>query len=48
MGREILYHIRAIVDDEQVVLRYWAKRRWVYTIETMTYLEICYKDGRLT
>ena len=34
-------HIRAIVDDEQVVLRQWSmqKQRWIYQVEDMVYFE---------
>jgi len=42
-------HIRAIVDDSQVVLRVWSKRkkRWIYKIESMVYLRMLYDNDNL-
>lgn len=47
-GENVVYHIRAIVDAEQVVVRHWSKQRWHYTIKSMTWFELMYKDGRLS
>jgi len=35
-------HIRAIVDGDQVVVRKWNRRtrRWMYSVENMSYFEI--------
>ena len=38
-----LYHVRAIVDDDQVVVRHWSYKyggMWVYQVELMDVLEI--------
>ncbi len=37
-----LVHIRAIVDEEYVVVRYWLrrKRRWCYRVENMLWFRV--------
>lgn len=37
-----LYHVRAVVDDDYLVLRWWSrhKRHWVYTVELAGVVEI--------
>lgn len=41
-----VYHVRAIVDDGQVVMRYWAKARWEYCIEPHAFFAV--RAGNLT
>lgn len=35
-------HVRAIVDDDYIVIRQWSRRRqrWIYTVEDRLYFEI--------
>lgn len=35
-------HVRAIVDDEYIVLRYWSKRRgyWIYQLEDVIFFHV--------
>lgn len=42
-------HVRAIVDERQVVFRWWSpgRRRWVYKIEDVYYFYTLGKDGFL-
>lgn len=40
--------IRAIVDDNQVVIRQWSKKDWRYSVEDRHYFEIVHKMGCLT
>lgn len=41
-------HIRAIVDDEHVVYRFWsAQRGWIYTVDDMYYFQVLYEKGNL-
>ncbi len=42
-------HIRAIVDNDQVVYRVWNKhkRRWVYYVEWVVKFQILYKYHHL-
>lgn len=43
-----LLHIRAIVDDEQVVYRRWSKKLgWVYGVKEWYWFELLYETGRL-
>ena len=42
-----LRHIRAIVDDDQVVYRVWRSGRWRYHIEWMYGFYLAWKDGML-
>lgn len=37
-----LYHVRAIVDEDYLVLRWWSKHKkhWVYTVELAEIVEI--------
>lgn len=43
-------HIRAIVDDEQVVYRVWSRRHqtWRYYVEHLGRFELLWRDGWLT
>lgn len=45
-----LIHIRAIVDGDQVVYKYWRKHKqyWQYAVESTLYFELQYNDGWLT
>ena len=45
-----LIHIRAIVDEDQVVFRWWSKHKqcWIYQVEDMYYFTLRHNDGRLT
>ncbi|RUW55591.1 hypothetical protein EOA32_00805 [Mesorhizobium sp. M1A.F.Ca.ET.072.01.1.1] len=40
-GEPTRFHVRAVVDDNQVVMRYWrpAKQRWQYIIECDIWFE---------
>lgn len=42
-----LIHIRAIIDDNQVVFRRWSytKRRWIYLIQDMIWFDMLANDG---
>lgn len=42
-------HIRAIVDEDQVIYRYWEKgtQRWVYMIESFYYFKLLFQGGNL-
>lgn len=44
-----LLHVRAIVDDEYVIVRVWSPRRrdWRYRVEHLGYFEMVHEDGRL-
>lgn len=43
-----LLHIRAIVDEDQVVYRRWNKRLgWIYRVEEWYWFELLYETGRL-
>lgn len=35
-------HIRAIVDDDQIVFRWWSRKKqtWIYQVEDAIYFEI--------
>ena len=42
-------YIRAVVDDNWIVYKYWAERKkcWVYIIEYIYLLELLYRNGGL-
>lgn len=42
-------HIRALVDNEYVVIRQWSKSRqsWCYKVEHITMFELLYEKGYL-
>jgi hypothetical protein len=43
-----LYHVRAIVDDDQVVVRCWSRKWggvWSYSVKQLDVLEILLADG---
>jgi len=44
-----LWHVRAIVDGEQVVYRVWSRsrRHWVYHLNSLVFLHLCWKSGTL-
>ena len=44
-----LCHIRAVVDDNQIVYRAWSKREqmWIYHIDHLYFWELVYSDGHL-
>lgn len=52
-GEESLYnkkiYILAIVDEEYYVYKYWwkYKQRWLYEIESLSYLQMLYERGHL-
>lgn len=43
-------HVRAIVDDDQIVTNVWSrtKQRWVYEIRHRYFFELHYRNGYLT
>jgi hypothetical protein len=45
-----LEHVRAIVDDDHVVTRWWSRRRrqWIYKVEHILWYELLLNDGYLT
>jgi len=42
-------HIRATVDDSQIVYAYYGKRRqwWHYSIQSLYYFQLCHDDSTL-
>lgn len=41
-----LCHIRAVVDDDYIVLRLWSPRRgWLYFVESRDYLDLTIEKG---
>ena len=38
-------HVRAVVDDEIVVLRWWDGARWRYMMDYVAVLEYCFEEG---
>ena len=44
-----LWHIRAVVDDNQIVVREWSKykKRWYYRVVARYFLWLLWRDGRL-
>ena len=47
-GEAVLYHIRGIVDDDQVVVRYHVRNHWEYSLIEMMLFEIWYREGKLS
>lgn len=45
-----LYHVRAIMDDEYVVVKTWVrhKKRWAYSVLDLYWFEIHWEDGKLS
>lgn len=43
----VTWHIRAIVDEDRVVYRYWSKRRWHYVTESLYRFLLKYNNGSL-
>ena len=43
-----LFHVRAIVDGDQIVVRIWSRRRqtWVYSVEWRWFIEDCIAKER--
>ena len=43
------YHVRAIVDGDQAVLRYWhyGKQRWVYLVESDVHFKVFLDGGMI-
>ena len=35
-----LYHVRGIVDETRIVVRWWAKKCWKYKIMDLYFIEI--------
>lgn len=42
-----LIHIRAIVDNEYVVYRYWRHLEWIYKLEDTTFFEVGAESGHI-
>ena len=44
-----LYHIRAIVDDDYVVMRFWGKRKiyWHYVIKSAAWFAVAEEMGHI-
>ena len=44
-----LIHIRAVVDDMQVVSRYWNRheQRWVYEVDSLYWYYLLDSEGRI-
>ena len=44
-----LRHVRAVVDDEWIVYRFWRKhkRGWFYEVSHWLYFYLCWRDGFL-
>jgi hypothetical protein len=42
-----VWHIRAVVDDKQVVYRVWQGKRWVYQMQSLYYCHLMWRDGHL-
>jgi hypothetical protein len=42
-------HIRAIVDNSQVVFKWWSrsKQRWIYKVEDMYYFKSLSRSGNI-
>tara|TARA_Y100001935_G_C17050726_1_gene381873 strand:+ start:160 stop:408 length:249 start_codon:yes stop_codon:yes gene_type:complete len=45
----VLYHVRAIVDDDYVVVKHWVKhkKRWSYEVITTYALDVMHEMGTL-
>lgn len=50
MGKCVNYHIRDIVDEDQVVVRHYdfGQRKWVYEVFGIDQWEKWYRNGRLS
>lgn len=42
-----LIHIRAVVDEEYIVYRYWRNVRWNYRMEDPTFFEVGLESGHI-
>jgi hypothetical protein len=44
-----LIHIRAIVDDDEIVYRFWSKYRqcWIYEMKNLYFFILLHRDGFL-
>ena len=44
-----VFHIRAIVDEDQVVVKAWwkHKQRWHYSVEWLFAFKLMYRDGHI-
>lgn len=42
-------HICAVIDDDWIVYKYWAKRKkcWAYKVEYIYFFKLLYNDGTL-
>lgn len=47
-GETVWYHIRGIVDDDQVVVRHHDHDHWAYNLVEMNTFGIWYKEGKLS
>lgn len=45
--QDLIWEIRAIVDDGYVVYRIWHKEHWEYAITSVEYLQMLVEDGVL-
>lgn len=43
-----LIHIRAIIDDEYIVYRYWYASDWIYKMTDPTFFEVGMESGHVT
>jgi len=45
----MVYHVRAIIDYDQIVYKYWnpRKQRWMYRVEWMYLFQIYYQDENI-
>jgi hypothetical protein len=43
-----LRHVRAIVDDDQIVYRVWQYRRWIYHVRWAYAFLLAWQDGNVT
>ncbi len=44
-----LFHIRAVVDERQIVYRVWSRRKqdWQYKVDDIYMFELYHRDGSL-
>lgn len=42
-----LLHVRAVVDGEYIVYRYWKRGRWVYKLTDPTFFEVGLESGHI-
>lgn len=47
-GANRLIHVRAIVDNEYIVYRYWRHNEWIYKMTDPTYFEVGLASGHMT